>query len=884
MGIILDESTNNHIYNNKIECIGRGGVTITLLPGSNNNIIENNILNTTETSWDAFHETIVLFASNYNTIQNNIIYCGDDNGIYASMYGRSAGVKSTNNKIINNTIICQENNPSAWNYGIQLMGDNNLIENNTVLNCFRAISTTNGNNNIIKNNIISNVIGDMGIYATSNSLIENNTITDCTAETAIYTGQNTTVINNNIQTTGSSRGISIGGGENKIINNNINTISGQAIYSIGSYNNIYINNNKLTTTNGIPIQFKKQSSKKYVSDITINDNTINTNSKIIIDATEAKSPFTQTNNKYPEGGIILEPTDSNKSTNGSGFNGNTYNITPENYNQYFDNTGIIRPNTLNDGDTIYFTGNFNNKIISINKRLKITGNNPTFTNTTFRILETGCLIENLTINNNGENQWGIFVSTANNITIQNNKINITDTKTAYAIYILDSENSIIQNNILTSSGDYLTYTILGYETNNLKIYNNKINTIATGEYYNFSSSQCIDGVRNVPEIYRTYSTLLIYAINSNITNNNITATSKIINTNIESTNSIVGIDLYYEVYNNTINNNNIDINAKDTYIYGLGVLGSVMGSTNTMADNNQFKNNNINIIGTYFATGIIAGDESYNTIMKNNTINLKTTDFAYGLTLEGSQNTTIEDNNINSQANANYLTELYQSNNNIIKNNNLYAIGTNSYGIAGTQSSNNLIISNNITAYQYNSNNTIKIQKHTDLIEPGTNGIYLTIESVNNTITENKIITNATYTVNLINSTAKVYNNQLKADTYTGDNSVNPNNQNVYNNTGINDKNTILYINSLVKVYGTDEQLTGTLTDSNGKAISGHHISLTLTRLSSGASKTYDVVTDFTGTFRLAINLAQGEYLGECSYTGTSTYQACDASNTITVY
>ncbi len=873
MGITLNGSTNTHIFNNRIECTEHGGVALTLLPGSNNNLIENNILNTTETSWDAFHETVAIFAANYNTIQNNIIYCADDNGIYSSIYGRSGGVKSTNNKVINNTVICQVDEPSAWNYGIQLMGDNNLIENNTVLNCFRGISTTSGENNIIKNNIVSNTIGDMAIYSTTNSLIENNTINNCAAEVGIYTGYNTTVKNNNVQTTGTSKGITIGGGNNQIINNNINTTSAQAIYAIGSYSNILIDNNNITTTNGIPIQFKKQSSKKYVSDTTITNNNIQTNSKVIIDAAESKLPFTQTNNIYPEGGVIIPPTDSNTSTNGTGFNGKTYNITPENYDEFFDSTGIIRPNKLTDGDTAYFTGDFNNKILTINKRIKITGDNPTFTNTTFRILETGCLIENLTINNEGTNQWGIYVSTANNITIQNNKINVTDTNTAYAIYILDSENSIIKDNILTSSGDYLTYTVLGYEVNNLNITNNKINTIATGEYYNFSSSQCIDGVRDVPEIYRTYGILTIYASNTNINNNNVTATSKITKTDLDSTNSIVGIDIYYEAYNNTVNNNIVNINAKDSYLYGVGVLGSEMGSTTTKADNNKFQNNIININGTYFATGIIAGDESYNTLMKNNTINLKAEEFTYGLTFEQSQNTQAEYNTINSQANANYLIELFQSSNNNINNNNLYATGTNSYGIAGLQSSNNIIKNNNITAYQ-STNTSPAIIRHSDTIKPGTNGIYFTSESTDNTITENKIITNATYTINLINSTAKVYNNQLKSENYTGDNSVNPNNENVYNNTGIDDKNTNLHLNPLVKAYGTDDKLTGTLTDGQGKALIGHHVSVTLTRQSSGASKTYDVVTDYTGTFMLPINLAVGTYLSVANYTGVQGYKS----------
>ena len=95
---------------------------------------------------------------------------------------------------------------------------------------------------------------------------------------------------------------------------------------------------------------------------------------------------------------------------------------------------------------------------------------------------------------------------------------------------------------------------------------------------------------------------------------------------------------------------------------------------------------------------------------------------------------------------------------------------------------------------------------------------------------------------------------------------------------------TILTTEKFVEPYGAGKSFTGTLTSVNGKLIAGHHISVTLTRLSSGASKTYDVVTDYKGIFNLAINLAPGEYTGYCAYDGTSIYQPSTSQNTITVY
>ncbi len=104
--------------------------------------------------------------------------------------------------------------------------------------------------------------------------------------------------------------------------------------------------------------------------------------------------------------------------------------------------------------------------------------------------------------------------------------------------------------------------------------------------------------------------------------------------------------------------------------------------------------------------------------------------------------------------------------------------------------------------------------------------------------------------------------------------------------TSANDTRTVTIITTekFVEPYGAGKSFTGTLTSVNGNVIAGHHIAVTLTRLSSGASKTYDVVTDYKGIFNLAINLAPGEYTGYCAYAGTSIYQPSTSQNTITVY
>lgn len=62
-------------------------------------------------------------------------------------------------------------------------------------------------------------------------------------------------------------------------------------------------------------------------------------------------------------------------------------------------------------------------------------------------------------------------------------------------------------------------------------------------------------------------------------------------------------------------------------------------------------------------------------------------------------------------------------------------------------------------------------------------------------------------------------------------------------------------------IENTNSNLTGTLKDLNGNPVIGQHIQLNLTRTSSNASKIYDLVTDYTGSFNIPINLQQENIL-----------------------
>ena len=88
---------------------------------------------------------------------------------------------------------------------------------------------------------------------------------------------------------------------------------------------------------------------------------------------------------------------------------------------------------------------------------------------------------------------------------------------------------------------------------------------------------------------------------------------------------------------------------------------------------------------------------------------------------------------------------------------------------------------------------------------------------------------------------------------------------------------TVIDIEDFEETVGEGLSLTGVLKELNGNILMGHHVNLKLSR-ASGVSKTYDVVTDYTGTFSLPINLAVGNYYASVTYDGTSDYQASSSS------
>lgn len=789
-GIYLNGASNCVVSKCNINNTGAASYDIVLGNSNNNQIINNELCTYGETYGHNTRSTpsIVLTGSHYNTISNNNIECDDTNAIYLSSYN---GPESNFNVIYNNTV--QYNLlPTSWSYGIQIMGSNNTVDSNTIIGGYRGISSSTngvGGNKFVNNRIINlrgadyndkdtPTGGEYGIVGTYNSVIKNNIIINArilSTGAAISALDNSVVENNYIEIVESSgKGIS-GYGPNVIVrNNNITTVSGIGIFYQSYAPNFRVENNRITSESGVGISIKKVTINERPFDVVIINNKISTGADYIIDAADVEKDSNWKIEGNP-GGNYLTP---NGTYDGSRptykFNGTVHTVTPSNYETYIDANGLLK-NIVKEGDILNFLGNFNDKEIKINTPIKITSSqkNAIFYNSTFRVSSSGVWIENLKIinkNANRANAWGILVyDVEEGCTIINNRIEVQDPNAAYSIYVVGSGMVDIINNTLSSSGNLLTYTLLAYSASDCRFINNTITTNGTGEKYGVEGEHCLDGQEVcldgdqfcldgshiVKEIFRTYGILMIYSSSNDVSGNDVTVTSKLNSTynNIgagASTNTIIGIDLYYNSHNNVFSKNNVNVYGLDNYMYGMGVLGYYTGHNAPKgegASNNQFISNDINIRGNYFATGIIVGDESEDTLVKNNKINLTSDGVVYGTTLELSHKSTVDNNEFALNSDIVYGLEAEISNNNVISNNKFDINAKKVYGMALSNSNNNEIYGNKL--YANSTGETVNLEL--DSITGENCGIYLASLSTNNQIYDNNITSTKGYAINLDN-------------------------------------------------------------------------------------------------------------------------------------
>ena len=672
-GIFLNSASNCVIDGCTIKNTGRASYAICVANGANHNNVTDNDLKTYGITYGhgtRSTPTLLVSGSHYNYIANNKVEVDDANGIYLSSYdgGPIKGGLSNFNVIYNNTVMCNKDVlPTSWSYTIQIMGNNNTIKANKVIRGYRGISSA-GYGNIFTDNIIRNITGadynhlgvetggEYAIVGSYGAIVKNNTIIDCKI---ISTGAGITVIDNSIvennwvNVTKAGRGIVAAGSNVVIRNNTVFTEFGSGIYEKDEGSGLLIENNVVTSDSGVGILIEKLSSRRMPSNVNIIGNTVRTGNKVAIDASGVQANTSdidvQSNNVF--GKDIHTPAgviDTSKPT--YIYKGTTLTITPSNFDEYINANGGLT-DLVNDGDILKFKGTFDNKVIYINKGIKITGENPIFYNSTFKVTTGNVLIENLNIiNKEAErvNAWGIFVNQAQGVRIINNNISVNDPKASYAVYVLESTFVDVWNNQLTSEGDYLTFTLLSYACEDCNFANNTIKTIGTGEVYNFRPETCIDGneiVIDGKQYCIDGNELYIDGKSYCIDGNELVIDGK--------SYCIDGNELVIDGKSYCIDGNELCIDGEEYCMDGAHVISEIYQTYGILllySSNNVVSGNNVNVTSklaevhsttgkdnsTNSLVGIDLYFNSHNNVFSNNIVNVKGKDnYVYGMGVLG---------------------------------------------------------------------------------------------------------------------------------------------------------------------------------------------------------------------------------------------------------
>lgn len=732
----------------------------TLLVGSTYCNIHDNIFETTFTgymnmSWK--RAGILLGESHYNNIYNNDVTIKDSNGIYLTTYGWE---KSNYNNIYNNTIrssaISEETglpNPSAWAYGVHIMGDYNKAINNTIYLMYRGVDSEGSFNEIIGNNIYNLAGsyyegnngtdgGEYGIHASYDNTIINNTIHDSKITgSAIYVTVNCTAIGNVIKNITGEHAFefSISASNTLVQGNTINMASGNGMYIRGNMTNVTVSNNSISSKKGTAVLIKMISKSKYPDNVTIKDNLILEGTKSFIDYSEVESK-----------------------SNILAFNNSLY-VTSATFFNAFDTSGYLK--NLKSIDTLIFKGNLNSRVqsIKLNKEITIVGENAKITNMPFILSSDNIKIENLqVIINNGKTAFNM--ENANNISFINNTLTINSK--SYALVLNNSKISMIdnmitinQNNpaILNDNGSYILYgeNIIStladedIQSSNGSVLKVTVYIVSDDNYGSIFDSQgkfyddfdiAIGDTLKIANLtnktIRIDIPLLILPYKDSIINNStIILEDMATNTNIS--------DLRFKLENNDLKKDFSFIIIKD-------------GVSNLIIKNNRFDISDITGYASLSAIKIIGFDESAGNIrLLNNVFNLNAdlnSISAISAINDGLNNyeditdaLAILNNDLsiinNREDGLSYGINLINSKNPKISSNNIYVSGDTAFGLYFNKVSNsdiedNTVYENNALVSISHSNNPTKdIQNAIDVAKDGDiiylgNGLYSIRDSI----------------------------------------------------------------------------------------------------------------------------------------------------------
>ncbi len=434
-----------------------------------------------------------------------------------------------------------------------------------------------------------------------------------------------------------------------------------------------------------------------------------------------------------------------------------YVIDDNNYNDYFDNDGLILENSnISDGDTIKL-GNVSNKDFIIEKSLTITSNSSSdiLTNVSFYFFEgsDNSTISGLNFVNHDAEEHAITVMEATNIEISDNVIDVQSIDTIddhlYAICLLYANNLNIQANSITyvgkTNGTASNSAIRVIESEGVEI---SFNTISA------TLSSCdVDWTNNIIKSSGLYfascDDLVLLGNDILIEYSNVTGT----------------FDTIYGIYIKEsdgveVSENNLEM-LGHKYAYGLSIQG----------DEFEVSDNEFKIVSDEnYACGVDIEGESAG-IVDSNTIRVFSPKVAYGIyacdwNMDG-QTVNYTNNDIYGDAYAVYGMELLFGEEALIDCNGIILYGNYTIGIAEMMIDDVAIVTNNdIYAFGVKTD----MEDMGDMVPATTVGIFSMGDSL---ISGNAITSSGNWTVHNTASDSEIIENYLVSKDLLGDDSVN---------------------------------------------------------------------------------------------------------------
>ena len=612
---IIVESDDALIYNNTISNIG--GPAAIVVGGDNVTVSSNNV----STEYTDVHD-----------------WNKDGNVVAIENAGK-------NNLIVNNTL------KSVGSDTIRNIGVNLVIANNTIYTESANCINTTKSNVVIENNTLVGVNSSAVMIFTSklaeNITIRNNDITSDKSSIVLRGNVSYALVcDNRINFSGESDAIAV----LKYTNRNPITPSHCAIY------NNTINGEIVNMTDPSEIERDDSpngtgngtgsgtySDEKINATITIVNTTVaqgsyfdiflkdmdgNPISGVNVTFQFYKNNYIKTTDSDGKASLLFNANVGNYTMNISFTGNDTYNpcnvttkvnvirhqfiVTEDNFHTCFDNNGYLKADYAHYD--LIFKGTFKDKRIILNAPVGLKADGAKLLDSVIKVESDDVSVEGFTIINKNpgnaeENlRFAILLDNVKRVNVTDNNIQLNSFDNGYGIYVSESSNCKLLNNTVKVKAEGLAFAIMLYDSKNNTIKSNDILVNGTSKPHLYDSSIKVDSSisvddyeaagMDIPEVYKTYGIILFYSSSNDIGYNKVSATSgvdKYYTAIKESTNSIVGIDLYYESSNNKVHHNNVNVTAKDPYLYGLGVLGAETGKRDQVSANNSFTDNVIDV-------------------------------------------------------------------------------------------------------------------------------------------------------------------------------------------------------------------------------------------------------------------------------------------------